>query len=156
MKHIIFALLFSGVVFGQAFSQQSEKFDEFEEVPCDDYLGRMDSAFLRAHENPGTVLYILVYGGKERSWSNLKNRVELVLPTPRSQAAKIRSMNQYVKLRKFSIQRVKFIKSGFRENLSLEMWLVPSGAEVPKATPTLAKMRYRKGKAVGFCLDLFA
>jgi len=152
MKSSILALLFCSLAYGQAVSQNAEKFDEFEETPCDEYLGRMDSAFANAHENPNTALYILIYEGKERSWSRRKNQIEWVFPTRRSVATKISSMKRYINLRKFPIDRVRIIRAGFRKHLSLEIWLVPRGAEPPKATPTLAKMKYRKGKAEGFCL----
>jgi hypothetical protein len=51
------------------------------------------------------------------------------------------------------VERFNFIEAGFREKLTVEIWLAPNGATLPKPTPTLTKMKYRKGKAVGFCID---
>ncbi|HQU84444.1 MAG TPA: hypothetical protein PKY59_15005, partial [Pyrinomonadaceae bacterium] len=70
-----------------------------------------------------------------------------------SAKAKIESMKKYISnVKKLSLENFSFIEAGFRENSTIVFWNVPKGAEPPKPTPTLKKMKYRKGKAKGFCL----
>lgn len=149
MKAIFSALLFCFLCGVSAFAQEAAQiFDSFEDVPCDDYLGRMDNGLITARANPSSRLYILIYEGKVRY-----NRNESRLPVFGSVEAKIRSIKKYLSIKKFPVRDVTFVKAGFREYASLEFWLAPPGAAPPKPTPTLTKMKYRKGKPAGFCTD---
>ena len=134
-----------------ALSQSAEKLDEFENIPCDDYLARMDAAMNEAYKNPLSTVYLLIYEGKEMKYNSRKRKTELVFPGFGSAKAKIDSVKRYMSLRTFPIERFKFIKAGFRENSTVEIWIVPTEAIPPKSTPTLTKMKYRKGKSTGFC-----
>ncbi len=153
MKTTFLALLFCILFCSSAFSQEAKKIDEFENIPCDEYLARMDVAIVQAYDNPSSSIYVLIYEGKELKYNSRKKKTELVSPNFGSAKAKIRSMKQYISLRKFPAERFTFVKAGFRGNLTVEIWLVPTSVAEPKATLTLTKMKYRKGKASGFCLD---
>jgi hypothetical protein len=59
-----------------------------------------------------------------------------------------------INFRRFPKEKVLFISGGFRENHTVELWVVPNGANPPKATPTLESMKYRKGKPVNMCESL--
>jgi hypothetical protein len=133
-----------------AFSQEAVKMQEIADPTCEYYLSRIDDAIAASENNPSAAIYVFVYEGKELKYSNRKNKMEKVLPTFGSAKAKINSMKK--RISKFLLQRFTFVEAGFRETLTVEFWLVPVGATVPKPTPTLAKMKYRKGKATGFCL----
>ncbi len=155
---IIMKLLFLGFAFSllfcvSAFPQKAEKFDEFDSYPCDQYLSIFDALLQRAYENPSSTVYVLIYEGKEREYNFRKRKAKFVLPKVGSAKAKIESMRKYLTLRNFSADRFSFIEAGLRENAAVEFWLVPSGATPPKPVPTLEKMKYRKGKASGFCTD---
>ena len=152
MKAIFSALLFcllSGVA---AFSQEAQKFDEFGTLNCDDYLGRLDNTLVYARDNPTLTVYVLIYEGKLKNAYD-ESKTESRLPTFGSADAKIRSIKKRLSYRKFPVKRFSFIKAGFREYASVEIWFAPPGASPPKPTPTLTKMKYRKGKAVGFCIE---
>src|SRR5688572_5073152 len=133
--------------------KETRKIDELENTPCDDYLSRMDATMVEAYNNPSSTVYVLIYEGKELKYNSRKNKTELVFPNYGSAKAKIRSIKKYLSIRKFPAERFEFVKAGFRKNLTVEIWLVPAGATPPKPTPTLTKMKYRKGKATGFCID---
>ncbi|HEX8638728.1 MAG TPA: hypothetical protein VF692_11735 [Pyrinomonadaceae bacterium] len=153
MKIIIFASLFCLLFCVSAFSQESQKIDEFENLPCDEYLGRIDFFISEARKNPSSTIYVLVYEGKVLKYNANKNRTESVFPTVGSAKAKISSIKKRLEFREVEAERFRFVKAGFRENSTVEIWLVPDVATPPKATPTLTKMKYRKGKAFGFCLE---
>ena len=152
MKVIISALLFCILFSVSAFSQEAEKIDEFENIPCDDYLARMDYAMVKASDNPSSMIYVLIYEGKELKYNSHKNKNELVYPNFGSAKAKISSMKKYVSSREFPVERFTFVSAGFRKNLTVEIWLKSTSETPPKPAPTLTKMKYRKGKAAGFCL----
>jgi hypothetical protein len=49
-------------------------------------------------------------------------------------------------------QNFEFVVAGFRENFTVEFWIVPNGVTPPEPSPTLTKMKYRKGIPAKFCL----
>ena len=145
----LFCLMF-GIA---AFSQEPSKIDEFETLSCDDYLGRMDYTISEARKNPSSTIYVLIYEGKELKYNESKKKVEQVFPNFGSAKAKIRSIKKWLLHREAPIERFSFVRAGFRENSTVEIWNVPDGALPPVPTPTLTKIKYRKGKAKGFCID---
>lgn len=153
MKTIFSALLFCLLLVVPAFSQQAQKFDGFEALPCDEYLGRMDNIIYAARNNPGATIYVLIYEGREFNYDSRTAKTELALSVLGSAEAKINSIKKYLRYRKLPVKRFAFVKAGFRENAAVEIWLVQEGAVPPKAAPTLTNMKYRRGKVFGFCTD---
>ena len=152
MKQIISILLVTLIFCISAFSQEAVKMQEFEDTVCEDFLSRMDGVIAESQNNPSATIYVFVYEGRELKYNNRKNKMEKVLPAFGSAKVKINSMKIFIERRGISIETFTFIEAGFRENLTVEMWVVPNGATPPKPSPTLEKIRYRKGKAIGFCL----
>jgi hypothetical protein len=136
-----------------SFAQESEKIDEFSNLACDEYLMRVDVALNQAHSNSSSILYVFIYEGKEFKYNDRKKRSELVFPAKGSAKAKIASMKEYLSARRFPAEKVQFVEAGFRENMTVEFWLVPSGVKAPEPISTFEMMKYRKGKARGFCID---
>lgn len=155
MKKHFFSFLFLlfFVVSVAAQTGEPQKVDEFENLWCDEYLARMDAVIITAVNNPSSTVYVLIYEGRERQYNTRKKKTELMLPTFGSAEAKIRSIKKYLSIRKFKGKNFTFVKGGFRESWAVEIWLVPAGGMPPKATPTVTKMKYRKGKAIGFCTE---
>ena len=153
----IFLLLlaFSIIVFAQ--TQEAQKIDDFGTVACEEYLNKMNNNVFIVTNDPNSKIYIFVYEGKvTKAKYDFKGKFldyEYVYPPFGLAKAKIRSMKQYLKMRKISQASYVFVEAGFLENFKVEFWLVPSGATLPKPSPTLKKMRFRKGKPYGFCLD---
>jgi hypothetical protein len=148
---IIGLLLFMIIIACPVFAQEAKKIHEFGNTSCEDYLATMSWIAANSQNEPTSKIYVLVYEGKEYP---LKGKTELSFPAYGSARAKIRSMKQRLSLfEKTSLDNFVFIQAGFRENLTIEFWQVPVGATPPKPTPTLIKMKYRKGKAKGFCFD---
>ena len=133
------------------FAQSAVKLDEFSAVNCDDYLARMDNVISEAQKNPTAKVHVFFYEGSSRTYYGKK---EKALPVRGSVKAKTASMKKYIALRRgFSTDRFVFVEAGFREEELTQFWLVPKGIESPKPAPTLKKMKYRKGKAYGFCTE---
>jgi hypothetical protein len=153
MKAIFSALIFCLLSGISAFAQEARIFDAFGPLPCDHYLSRMDVAIIQARDNPSATVYVLIYEGKESGYNSRKKKMEYGFPIYGSAEAKIRSIKKYLSIRKLPVNRFSFVKAGFHEETFVEIWLVPRGAPPPKPTPTITKMKYRKGKAYGFCTD---
>lgn len=148
MKKLFLASLFCFLVPVLCFTQEARQIDEFSDVFCEDYLARMDNLLVNAQENLDSTVYIFVYEGKEKSYKG-----KLLNPTRGSAKAKIDSMKKYISnVKNFSLENFSFVEAGFRENSTVEFWIVSKGVEPPKIKPTLDKIKYRKGKPKGFCI----
>lgn len=131
----------------------AEKIDEFSNLACDHYLARMDAAIAEARANPSSEMIVIVYEGSEFKYNERTGKPELVLPVRGSGQANIRSMRSWISHREMSLAQFSFIEGGFREQATVEIWRVPPGSESPKPTPKVEKMKYRQGKARGYCTD---
>lgn len=151
-----FLLLISFSIIVSAQTLEAQKIDEFGNVNCEGYLARMDNALLTAMNDPTSKIYVFVYEGnltKSKYDSNGKAiGFESSLPQMGLAKARISSMKKYLKMKKIPQEKFVFVEAGFLENFKVELWNMPDGATPPKPTPTLKKMKYRKGKPVGFCL----
>ena len=136
-----------------AFAQEAFKVDEFVNIPCDEYLARMDVVFHEASNSPAATVYILLYEGKVMDYNPRTKRWELMRPKVGLAEARIRSIKNYIDHRGFDKTRFVFLKAGFRKEASFEAWFVPPGASPPTPTNAIPKMRYRPGRAVGFCVE---
>ena len=141
------------ILYCSSFAQQAELIDEFVNGSCEDYLSRMANAHYSLTADLNAKVYFLIYEGKEFRLNANGKKSKLVFPTFGSAKAKIYSIKMRFKFMQAEhlLDRIVFIEAGFRENFTLEIWNVPNGATLPKPTPTLTKMKYRKGKPVGFC-----
>ena len=142
----------AGVAWAQ--SAQPSLIDEFENVNCEAYLARMDNVTVQAANHPTASIHVVVYEGRHarRKYSG-ESTTEWVLPEYGLAKAKIRSMKKYLASRGANLKRISFLPVRFREHMSVEIWMVPQGASPPTPTPTLERMKYRKGKPDGFCMD---
>jgi len=159
---LVFPLLlfFALSVFSQ--TEEAQKIDEFENPNCEEYLARTDAMMNVQGNNPNAKIYVIIYEGKQKRAVYKKRKgyaddefvgYKSIFPTFGLANVSIKSMKKRLSLRKMALDNYVFVKGGFRENFGVEIWLVPPGAEPPKPMPTLEKMKYRKGKAKGFCLD---
>jgi hypothetical protein len=159
MKNLYLSFLlltfFALSVFGQ--TGEARKIDEFGVIPCDEYLARADAMIVVQANNPGAMMYVFIYEGKEKRavYRNGKfvDYSKSVLPQYGLAKARIESMKKYLTRKKIPLENYVFANGGFREDFWVEIWLVPAGAEPPTPTPTVKKFKFRKGKASGFCLD---
>jgi hypothetical protein len=142
-------VLWLGCVY--AFSQEAKMIDEFGRITCESYLLRMDQAIQTARENPEAKVYIVIYEGKVIVSTGRRKKPTILYPIVGSVRAKIRSIRKLISTRDVPIDKFVFIDGGFRAEPIVEIWLAPTGEGPPKPTPTVKKLRFRKGKASGFC-----
>jgi len=103
---------------------ESQKFDEYGNVNFNDEKARLDNYAIQLQNAPGTQGYIIAYGGRRGR-------------TGEAQARADRAKNYLVNTRGVDAGRIVTVDGGFREDLAVELWLVPQGATPPTASPTV-------------------
>lgn len=133
------------------FAQEARKIDEFGNESCDNLRNLLDIFFAELKSSKDEKGYIFVYEGK--LLVPLYNKENKTIYPQRGEAeAEIKFIKQHIKFRGFDENRIVRINGGFRERFTVEFWIVPANVTPPKVTPTLKKMKYRKGKAKHSCM----
>jgi hypothetical protein len=104
--------------------QFPRKFDEFDNIHCEDEMARLDSFAIELQNHPGFIGYVIIYGGR----------------VSRRREAKARAARMYYYLvhsRGLDRKRIITVDGGFRETLMGELWIFQPGASVPAPTPTV-------------------
>jgi len=157
-QFLIFLFLLSFVLSIAAQTKEARKFDEFSHYYCDDMLARLDYFVNDIMKESNAKGFIIVYEGKySKQINNRKGENELKTFLPRFGESTVRTrimQNYLINFRRFPKEKVLFLSGGFRENHTVELWIVPNGANSPKPTPTLEKIKYRKGKPEDICAGL--
>jgi hypothetical protein len=111
----------------------AREFDECNSCSLDDQKARLDNLAVELQNDPSTRAYILAYGGRM---------------SPLGQVEKLmsRSRDYLITQRGIDASRLVVVNGGFREEDSVELWLVPSGAAAPKPTPTVQAGEVNPGK----------
>jgi len=112
----------------------AREFDECNNCTFDDQKARLDNLAVELQNDPSTRGYILAYGGRM---------------SPMGQVDKLmsRARDYLVTQRGIDASRLVVVNGGFREEDSVELWLVPSGASAPLPTPTVQAGEVNPGKA---------
>jgi hypothetical protein len=99
------------------------KFDEFAHVPYSDLAARLHGFMGLVSDEPTARGHIIIYAGRDGSRKNV--------------AWVTRNINQWIKFRHFDRSRMTIVDGGFREEMTVEFYLVPAGVADPKPAPTL-------------------
>lgn len=144
---IILAIIIFAVANVAAQVPQAELIDEFGWVPCEDLRSRLDNFLATLDKKPESMGLVYVYEGKYgvTLYDKKGGRAEVRLPVVGEAAHRTNIFRVHFGFRKFDPTRYLFIDGGFRENFTVQMWIVPNGAAPPPAKPTLESMKYRKG-----------
>jgi hypothetical protein len=112
----------------------AREFDECNSCSFDDQKARLDNLAVELQNDPSTRAYILAYGGRM---------------SPLGQVEKLmsRSRDYLITQRGIDASRIVVVNGGFREEDSVELWLVPSGAAAPRPTPTVQAGDVNPGKS---------
>ena len=102
----------------------AREFDECNNCTFDDQKARLDNLAVELQNDPSTRAHIIAYGGRM---------------SPLGQVEKLmsRARDYLVTQRGIDASRLVVVNGGFREEDSVELWLVPSGAPAPRPTPTV-------------------
>ena len=110
------------------------KFDEYGNIRFNDEKARLDNYAIQLQNDPTARGQIIAYGGR-------------VGRAGEAQARADRAKNYLVNERGISADRIDAIDGGFREELTVELWIVPSGATSPAASPSVDPSEVRTTRA---------
>lgn len=102
----------------------AKEFDECNSCTFDDQKARLDNLAVELQHDPSTRAYIIAYGGR-------------MSPVGQVEVLMTRARDYLVSQRGIDASRLVVVNGGFREEDSVELWMVPSGAKPPQATPTV-------------------
>jgi hypothetical protein len=100
----------------------AQEFDECNSCTYDDQKARLDNLAVELQNDPATRAYIIAYGGRTS-------------PLAQVERLMTRARDYLVAQRGIDASRIVVINGGLRETNSVELWIVPSGAAPPRATP---------------------
>jgi hypothetical protein len=102
----------------------TRKIDEYGNIAWNDERARLDNFAIELQSDPAARGYLMCYGGR--------------VGRPGEAGRRCRRAKNYVsRHRGIAASRVVTIDGGFRENLTVELWVVPPGATLPHPSPSL-------------------
>jgi hypothetical protein len=110
------------------------KIDEYGNIRFNDEKARLDNFAIELQNDPTAQGYLVCYGGRRGR-------------TGEAQARCDRAKNYLVNQRNIDASRIVTVDGGFREELAVELWIVPSGATPPQATPNVDPSEVRPTRA---------
>ncbi|HEX8368313.1 MAG TPA: hypothetical protein VF604_07205 [Pyrinomonadaceae bacterium] len=116
---VFLALLFLFVSFQVCFGQEKSEsvlVDEFGEIPCDDFLARLDNFFVALRNDPAATGYAVINGKKEAIRQSFRYRSWL---------------RGWMKVRRFDSSLMTIIRGENSEKLKIQFRLIPAGASLP-------------------------
>ena len=102
----------------------AREFDECNNCTFDDQKARLDNLAVELQNDPSVVAHIIAYGGRTS-------------PVGQVNRLMTRARDYLMNDRGIDGSRIVVINGGFREADSVELWVVPTGAAAPRATPTV-------------------
>jgi hypothetical protein len=108
-------------------------YDECNHCTFDDQKARLDNLAVELQNDPTTRAYIIAYGGR-------------MSPVGQIEKLMTRAQEYIVTQRGISASRLTVVNGGYREDDSVELWIVPSGASAPQATPTVQAGEIKRRK----------
>jgi len=148
---IVAIFLFTSAAPITAQTKEAQLIDEFGNLPCDDLISRSSMFGHVLKEDPHATAYVVFYEGKHAvSLYDMKtNSTSLQLLDPRVNEGRHKAsavILDLTKWRKFPKKRFVLIDGGFRENFTVQLWIVRRGGDIPKLAPTLDRKDIRIGK----------
>ncbi len=106
-------------------------FDEYGTLPYGliswaDERARLDNVASALKEEPDTIVYLSMYGGRRGCVGEVKARAT-------------RAKNYLVREHGISSDRILWKENGYRENFTVEVWIQPRGVVEPYPAPTLIR-----------------
>ncbi|HZH31686.1 MAG TPA: PKD domain-containing protein, partial [Pyrinomonadaceae bacterium] len=100
------------------------QFDTYGRIARNDEKARLDNFAIQLQNDPGAQGYIIAYGGRRGAAGEAQTRADF-------------AKNYLVNSRGIDAGRLVTVDGGFREEATTELWLVPSGAQPPTASPNV-------------------
>lgn len=113
----------------------SRKLDEYANLKAADENTRLDNFVIELQNDPTAQAYLIAYLGRKSRPDDGRKALN-------------KAKDYLTKSRGLAADRLVVIEGGYREQPTMELWLVPSGAPRPQATPTLRPDEVKPAKPV--------
>jgi hypothetical protein len=113
---------------------EARKIDEYGNIKFNDEKARLDNYAIELQNDPTAQGYLVCYGGRTGRTGEAQRRCD-------------RAKNYLVSTRGIDASRIVTVDGGFREELTVELWVVPSGATPPPNSPTVDPSEVRPARA---------
>jgi hypothetical protein len=107
-------------------NSEATEFDEYKNIRFNDEKARLDAYGIHLQQDPRVQGYIIGYGGRICRPNEAKARAR-------------RAANYLINTRQIDAGRVVTMDGGYRDELEVELYLVPLGASRPSAAPSVPK-----------------
>lgn len=129
-SQIICLCLLMGIIFCfSSLGQEKPKavlIDSFNYFNSEDASARIDNFRIQLQQSPQIRGFVIIYGGNNGKRGEVEAHIRGI-----KQAFHLKGINEQI------------LKGGFREKLTVELWIVPQGADLPNPTPTLDEKKVR-------------
>lgn len=105
---------------------EARKLDEYGKLTLKERNERLDKFAIELQMDPTSQGYIIAYGGRASRAGDAQKTASA-------------TKNYLVNKRGVDASRIVTVDGGYREQPAVELWLVPSRAELPKPTPTVKR-----------------
>ena len=102
----------------------AKKIDEYGNIRFNDEKARLDNFAIELQNDPTAQGYIVAYGGRRGRAGEAQARAD-------------RAKDYLVNTRGIDPSRIVTVDGGYREDLTVELWIVPTGAQAPPNSPTV-------------------
>jgi hypothetical protein len=102
----------------------ARKIDEYGNIRFNDEKARLDNFAIELQNDPTSQGYLICYGGRRGKAGEAQRRCD-------------RAKDYLTSTRGIDASRIVTVDGGYREDLTVELWLVPSGANPPTASPNV-------------------
>lgn len=102
----------------------AKKVDEYGNIRFNDEKARLDNFAVELQNDPTAQAYLVCYGGRVGRAGEAQARCD-------------RAKNDLVTRKGIDASRIVTVDGGYREDLTVELWVVPSGAQPPTASPNV-------------------
>lgn len=119
LQKFFFALIILFISVQTHFAQEKPEavlIDELDVIYCDDFLARIDNFFVSLQNEPNSFGYAVISGNSDEILK--KTTYEMWLKGA-------------IRFRNFNADTIKIIRSENTENIRIQFWKVPAGAEKP-------------------------
>jgi hypothetical protein len=101
---------------------ENRKFDEYGNINRDDEKARLDNFAIQLQQEPDSQGYVIIYAGRRSRTGDAQKRAA-------------RARDYLVNVRGIDSRRVVTLDGGTREDPTVELWIVPTGAPAPTPRP---------------------
>lgn len=114
---------------------ESRKIDEISNFNWEDLMARLDFYAIQLQTVPDSSGHLIIYDGRRSRRGEVQGWMDCV-------------KNYLVGRRGIDSDRIMIVNGGYREKMTVEMWLVPRGENSPQTTPTVKPkdVKMKKGR----------